>query len=286
MRTAAALMAVAALFVVGCADGNDGRGGDGSLDVVASLYPVAEAARRIGGDLVDVQDLTPAGVEPHDVELTASQVDAVEDADVLIYVGGDFQPAVAEVADRRDRGTLDLAPGVPDPHFWLDPQQMAAAADEIAVALAVAAPDNAQTFRDNAETYKAELTKLDSDFREGLQECDRREIVTAHEAFGHLTSRYGLTQLGIAGLSPETEPDAARLAELTDLIKAKGVTTVFFEELTSPDVAQALAREANVRTAVLSPIEGLSDEQRDEEATYLTLMRANLQALHEALGCR
>ena len=283
MRTALALVLLGALVLAGCGDDGDS---DGKLTVVASFYPVAEAAARVGGNRVDVGDLTPAGVEPHDIELTPNQVDDVEDADLVVYVGGDFQPAVEAVAEKRKTGAVDVGPSGSDPHFWLDPQQMAAAVDEIAAAFVKAAPADAQSFRDNAETYKAELTKLDLDFRKGLQDCDRRDIVTTHEAFGHLAKRYGLTQVSIAGISPEAEPDAARLAELTDLIKAKGVTTVFFEELTSPKVAETLARDAHVRTAVLNPVEGLTKHEVDEDKTYLSVMLENLATLREALGCR
>jgi zinc transport system substrate-binding protein len=286
-----ALLLLTATALAGCGDDGGGRTADGRLEVVASFYPVAEAARQVGGDRVRVRNLTPAGTEPHDVELSPRQLDELEAADVVLYLGQGFQPAVEAVAERREQGSVDLLEAIPlhgatpDPHFWLDPQRMATAVDEVAAALADAAPDDAAAFRAGAARYRSELTDLDGEMERGLASCQRHEIVTSHAAFFYLAERYGLTQLAIAGLSPETEPDPARLASLTDTVKAKGITTIFYEDLVSPDVARTLARETGATTAVLSPLEGLTEDQLDEGKTYLTVMRENLAALRKALGC-
>jgi zinc transport system substrate-binding protein len=146
-------------------------------------------------------------------------------------------------------------------------------------------PDGAADHRRRAAQYVAELEALDAAFEEGLRDCERDTIVTAHAAFGYLTRRYGLEQRAIAGLSPSAEPSPDRLADLADEIRRDGVTTVFYETLVSPRVAEALAREAGVDVAVLDPIEGL-DEDAEAGASYETVMRANLAALRKALGCR
>src|SRR5919108_407663 len=130
-----------------------------------------------------------------------------------------------------------------DPHFWLDPQLMADAVDEIGAALGDAAPADAEAFGAGAQRYDDELATLDQEMEAGLSGCERDEIVTSHAAFYYLANRYGLTQLPIAGLSPESEPDADRLAELADRVEEDGITTVFYEDLVSPDVAETLARE-------------------------------------------
>ena len=261
---------------------------------------MAEAAEQVGGDRVDVNNLTPAGTEPHDLELAPDQVADLEDADVVLYLGQGFQPAVAEIADRRDAAAFDLLDEIQleagasdaleeesdlDPHFWLDPQLMITAVDEIEAALSEASPDEAATFRANAQAYKDELTTLDDEFATGLGSCERDQIVTSHAAFHYLAERYGLTQLPITGLSPEAEPDPARLADLADQIESEGITTIFYETLVSPDVAETLAREADVDAAVLNPIEGLTQDQVDAGDDYASVMRDNLAALQEALGC-
>src|SRR5919108_5050120 len=326
-----ALAAVPLLLLAACGDDDDGdaaaggggAGGGDRLEVVAAFYPVAEAAEQVGGDLVDVTNLTPAGTEPHDLELTPDQVDDIEDADVVLYLGQGFQPAVADAAGRRgdDQVTVDVLDGIAleagasealegeehgeegeegeehseegeehseealDPHFWLDPQLMADAVDQIEAALGDADPAEAEAFGTGAQRYGEELTALDQEMEAGLSSCERDEIVTSHAAFYYLANRYGLTQLPIAGLSPESEPDADRLAELADRVEEDGITTVFYEDLVSPDVAETLAREAGVETARLSPIEGLTEDQVDAGDDYLSVMRQNLAALQEALGC-
>lgn len=285
------------LMLSACTDeAAETREGTGDrIEVVANFYPVAEAATRIGGDRVHVVNLTPAGAEPHDIELTTRQLDKLEDADLVLYLGRGFQPAVEKVAERRDSSSLDLlekidlAPddkGSEDPHFWLDPNLMAEAVEAIVEALVVASPADSGLFRANAARYQEELRALDGELQRGLAVCQRRDIVTSHSAFFYLARRYGLNQLAVAGLSPEAEPDAGRLASLSDQIRAKGVTTVFYEDLVSPRVARALARETGVKTAVLSPLEGLSNEQARAGKDYSAVMRDNLAALRDALGCQ
>jgi zinc transport system substrate-binding protein len=268
--------------------------------VVASFYPLFEAAQRVGGDRVQVRNLTPAGSEPHDLELSSDQVDRIEDAAVVLFLGQGFQPALEKAADRAkgmkvdildELGSLLPAPAGDDeldvdPHVWLDPRLFKAVVAKVADALAVADPANRATYETNAAAYGRELDELDAAFVQGLSSCDRRVVVTSHAAFGYLTARYGLVQEAIAGLEPESEPSPQRLADLAAKVRGDGTTTVFYETLVSPKVAQALAREAGVSTAVLDPIEGLSDDDAEAGKTYVSAMRENLAALRRALGCR
>jgi zinc transport system substrate-binding protein len=120
-----------------------------------------------------------------------------------------------------------------------------------------------------------------------LSDCDRAQIVTAHAAFGRLARRYGIEQHAIAGIAPDEEPSADRIAELADLAQRDGVTTIFTETLVSPRVAETLAREAGgLETATLNPLEGFGDDENDAGANYVSVMRDNLAALRVALGCR
>ena len=257
--------------------------------VVASFYPLAYAAQEVGGNAVSVTNLTGPGVEPHDLELTPRQVDRVQDAKAVFILGRSFQPAV-ERAAKHSRATIALIDrlGVRgrDPHVWLDPVLMTAIVDDVAQALAAAFPGHDAAFAARARALHDQVQSLDAEYRAGLADCARHEIVTSHEAFGRLAARYGLVQKPVTGLSPEAEPDPARLAQLTDLIKRDGVTTVFTEQLVSSRVADALARESGVRTEVLDPIEGLTKDEAKRGVTYLDLMRQNLVKLRAALGCR
>jgi zinc transport system substrate-binding protein len=270
--------------------------------IVASFYPLAYAAERVGGDRVQVANLTPAGAEPHDLELTPKQIDQLLDADLVLDLGRNFQPAVEKAAEQRDGPTVKLLDVLPiktggkkvneddpealDPHVWLDPVLMGDIVTQVQRALTKADPSGRATYKSNADAFRAQLGALDTRYADGLANCKRTLIVTAHEAFGYLARRYGLEQQGVAGLSPDAEPDPKRLADLTDLVKRDGVTVIFTEELVSPRIADTLAREAGVRTAVLDPLEGLTAAKQKRGATYTSVMDENLAKLRDALGCQ
>jgi zinc transport system substrate-binding protein len=263
------------------------------VDVVASFYPLAEAATQVGKGHVRVRNLTPPGVEPHDFELSTHEIDALDGADLAIVMGEDFQPAVEKAADRRDDDTLvimdelsgELRPD--DPHVWLDPTRMIEIVDAIATSLARVDSPNASSYRANADAYSTDLRALDEEFRTGLADCRRNLLVTSHDAFGYLADAYGLKQQGVSGISPDAEPNPKRLGMLADLARDRGVTTIFSEELVSPRVARTLAREAGgLRVEVLSPLEGLTAKQEDAGADYVSVMSDNLVQLRRALDCR
>jgi zinc transport system substrate-binding protein len=310
MRTRGRLAAVlvAVLAAGACSDGGaEGTAGaDGRPQVVAAFYPLFEAARQVGGDRVDVVNLTPAGTEPHDLELTPREVDRIEGADIVVFLGAGFQPGVEEVAKRSEGAAIDALDGLTlmpesgeeegeaggehagnglDPHVWLDPGLLGRLVERVEAGLAKADPAGKATYAENSAAYRRELGLLDDDFGRRLRDCPRRVVVTAHAAFGYLTRRYGLTQEAIAGLSPESEPDPERLAQLAELVRSTGTTTVFTETLVSPKVAETLAREAGVTTAVLNPLEGLTQTELDAGETYASVMRENLDTLVKALGC-
>jgi zinc transport system substrate-binding protein len=277
--------------------GAGGPGSDGGrLDVVASFYPLAYVAGQVGGRRVDVTMLTPPGAEPHDLELTARQVGQLTQADLVVYLAG-FQPAVDTAltsdggqpgATGPGRRVLEVGPvaGVhgADPHFWTDPTRLAAVAGAVARRLAVLDPAGEAAYLANTRALTSALTALDRDYRAGLSSCRSRDLVVSHDAFGYLASRYHLSQMPIAGLDPQAEPSPTRLAALVRYVRAHHVTTVYTETLVSPEVAQTLAREAGVRVGVLDPVEGLTD--RSPGSDYLQIMRANLAALRQGLGCR
>lgn len=300
--------------------GSGGAGAaDGQLDVVTSFYPLQYLTERVAGDDAAVTNLTQPGAEPHDLELTPALTAEIVDADLVVHESA-LQPSVAASIDQNAGGTTldvseaaDLLPfaeeegedhaheddhgddhaheeegehdhdhGDLDPHFWQDPARMADVADAIAEQLAEADPGAAETFRQNAAAVREDLASLDAELEQRLASCERDTIVVSHDAFGYL-EKYGVEVAPIAGLSPDAEPTPADLAELQDLIADDGITTVFYERLVSPRFSEALASDAGVQTAVLDPIEGLSDETSSED--YLSLMESNLQAIARANGC-
>ena len=296
----AATASAAALALAGCGGADataSSTGGDG-LTVVAGFYPLEWAAQRVGGDRVAVSSLTPQGAEAHDLELAPQDVAAVADADLLVYLDG-FQPALDEAAQNEAADTAwdagqaaDLVPtaeedahedGAVDPHFWLDPVRLASVGDALADRLTEADPDGAATYEQDAAALRTDLEALDAEMQAGLAGCAVGTLVTGHDAFGYLGDRYGLEVVGISGLSPSAEPSPAAQAEIAELVRERGITTVYTETLVDPAVAETVASEAGVRTAVLDPIEGLTDESAGSD--YLEVMRANLATLQEGQSC-
>jgi zinc transport system substrate-binding protein len=270
-----------AILAVGC--GADDRAAEST--VVAGFYPLAWAAERVSdpggtgdGDALDVVNLTPAGAEPHDLELSPQDVELVSDARLVVYVGGGFQPALEDAVAAREGPSLDVLPtGERDPHVWLDPVLFGDVVTELAVALGGGG--------DRPELAR-ELETLDAEYRRGLRSCDSRVLVTTHAAFGHLAARYRLEELSLAGSSPEAEPSPQELEDLVDRVRESGATTVFAEPLVSDRVAETIAREVGAEVAVLDPLEGLTQERLDAGEDYLSVMRDNLVTLREALRCR
>jgi zinc transport system substrate-binding protein len=274
-----------AVVVSGCSGSSDAVGGP---TVVASFYPLAWVAERVATPGTNIVDLTPAGAEPHDLELTPSDLETLQDADLVLYLGHGFQPAVEKAVDGRSGPSLDLLAtqrlrpggeggGTADPHVWLDPTRLARMAMAVGDAL---------HRKQAGQEVAADLGGLDREYREGLAHCRRHEIVTSHAAFGYLADRYGLDQVALAGLSPEAEPSPQDLQKLVDEVRRTGATTVFSETLVSPRLAETIAREADVATAVLDPIEGLTNDEVDAGDDYVSRMRSNLATLRKALGCR
>ncbi|MBF4163410.1 metal ABC transporter substrate-binding protein [Nocardioides acrostichi] len=318
-----AMAIVAAAGLSGCsAFSETSTSADGKVDVAAAFYPLEFVTQRVGGDLVDVTDLTQPGQEPHDLELSVAETAAISEADLVVYESV-LQPNVGDAVDQNATGTdLDVAdvvhlkPFVPgeahdeethpegdddtstdtstdehdhdhdhgelDPHFWQNPLLLAKVAEAVAADLAKIDPDHASTYQANADKLVDELQQVNQEFTQGLSQCERSTIVVSHDAFGYL-ERYGLTVEGIAGLSPDAEPTPADLGRLQKLIESDGITTVFSETLAPPALSETLAKDAGVTTAVLDPIEGLTDATADED--YLSLMRENLAALEKANGC-
>ena len=274
MRIAVVVLAVLALS--GC--GGASEAGNAGPTVVAGFYPLAWAAERIAGPDARVVNLTPAGAEPHDLELSPDDIRTVREADLVLYVGGGFQPALEDAVADGNGPSLDvLDADESDPHIWLDPVRFSRVVHEIGQALGR---------RTEARALQGSLDEIDTLYRQALQNCARSTFVTTHAAFGQLAKRYRLTQLSLAGVTPESEPSPRPLERLIAEVEASGAPVVFAEPLVSDEVAATVAREAHVDVSFLDPLEGLSDERLDAGDDYASVMLDNLKALTKALGCR
>lgn len=282
------------VVLTGCSSSSpSGRSSEGSsgadrISVVASLYPLQYVIERVGADRVKVVNLTPPGAEPHDLELSPSQLEKIDTAAFVVVLGKGFQPSAEKAAVNRSGPTLtaldvilDTTSKNVDPHVWLDPSLLRPLVDAVAERLIAADEASKELFVANAAALKRDLVDLDTRLTEGLASCERRTIVTSHDAFARLAQRYRLTNEGIAGFSPDAEPSPDRLAALAKLVKQTGTTTVFTEQLVSPAVAETLARETGAAVEILNPIEG-----RPKTGDYLSAMNDNLAKLRTALACK
>ncbi|HWU11729.1 MAG TPA: metal ABC transporter substrate-binding protein [Streptomyces sp.] len=313
------LTALSACSSSDAAEGGSGSGSGGKVDVVASFYPMQFLAEEIGGSHVSVTSLTKPGVEPHDLELSPQQIGELGEADYLLYLKG-IQPAVDDaVAQAGVKNTVDAAELTTlenhgaevdghaheegeehadehthegeehthegaDPHIWLDPVKYAEVAEGVGKSLEKADPDHAADYRKNTDTLVEKLNGLDKAYEAGLKNTATKTFITTHSAFGYLAERYGLTQQGIAGIDPEAEPSPARIDEIHSVAGKSKATTVFFETLASDRTAKTLAKDLDLKTDVLDPLEGITDKSAG--ADYIEVMESNLTALQKALGAK
>lgn len=298
------MIAALTVTMVGAACGG-GPDADDRLGIEASFHPLAFIGRRVGGDRVGVGDLTRTGADAHHLELRARDIGAMIDADLVLYLSG-FQPAVDAAIPEVDEHAVDVSDaadleplartgdhdthddhgddGAVDRHFWMDPQRMAAVAVLVRDRLIALDPDGAVTYRANTEALIADLDALTDRYDTALGDCASRDLVVTHASFGYLAERFDLRQIPITGLVPTEDPSGARLRDTVRFVRTNDVTTVFHEPGSTARIADTVAAEAGVTTAVLDPIENVSDDSRGGD--YLEIMDANLTALRDGLRCR
>ena len=317
------LLLVALLIAVlasGCAYSNDEVLVKGKVNVVTSFYPLYDFAQKIGGEFVHVVNLVPAGVEPHDWTPKAKDMKNIVDADSFIYNGADFEgwvhdfldsidpsegPLITEASkgadfivigeaeegaehedevegDHADEGD-DHGHGSVDPHIWLSPLQAKVMAQNVRDALIQVDAANQSAYESNYAALEERLDALDTKLKTIVANSPRKEIVVSHEAFGYIARDYGITQVGVMGLSPEAEPTPQRMKEIRDFAEKHDIRFILFEELVSSKLAETLAESLGIKTLVLNPLEGLTEAQQNAGDDYFTLMENNLTTIEKAL---
>jgi zinc transport system substrate-binding protein len=271
------------------------------VTITASYYPLYDFARNVGGDKVSVTNITPAGSEPHDYEPTPKQLITADQSTMFIYNGAnmeqwvnkflpDYKNTIVKAStdiplrEGTSEGGAAIA-GIKDPHFWLDPVLAQQIVRNILAGLIKADPTDKDYFTANATAYIAKLAALDTAYKTGLGTCVQHTIITSHAAFAYLGARYNLSVLPIAGMSPDQEPSATELANLSNLVKQNDIKYVFFESLASPKLADTIAAETGAKTIVFDPIEGLKESDQQQGKNYLSVQEQNLTNLRTALEC-
>lgn len=260
------------------------------LKIMTTFYPLYEFTKAVAGDRTDVDLFIPSGLEPHDWEPSARDLERLKDYQILIYNNAAFEPYIDKVKGvGYDLKMVEAASGImidQDPHVWLDPVLAKEQVRIIAGAIASMDEENSRYYDENAMVYIARLDELHAKFEEGLRDCERREFITLHAAFNYLANRYGLKQIAITGIEPEHDIPAGKIREIVDLAKRYGIDVVYAEEGIDDRLVQALAEEINARVLELSPIEVLEEEDLEEGKTYIAKMEENLENLRLGLGCR
>ncbi|MEA4901377.1 metal ABC transporter substrate-binding protein [Desulfitobacterium sp.] len=299
---------LSALVITGCGAINSttnslGTGSasdtDHKLTVYTSVYPMYDFTQKIAGDKIILKNLVPAGTEPHEWEPTPSDIADLEKADVLIYNGAGMEPWLDKVLNSinpeklktveasKEVKLLNNTDGAKnkgtDPHVWLDPMSAKVEMGAIKDALVSIDPANKDYYEKNYEDNAAQLDQLDQEYKSAVAQFSKKDIVVAHQAFSYLCNAYGLNQVAIEGISADSEPSPARMAEIVEFAREKQLKYIFFEELVSPKVAQTIAQETGAATAVLNPFEGSTDSGQQAGKDYFSVMRDNLKVLKQAL---
>jgi len=261
---------------------------ENNIVVYTSIYPLFDFAKKIGQDYIVVENITPAGVEPHEFEPSLSKISKIYEGSAFIYLGGSMDPWAERIAGELVKRNIpvlkageDLIEGN-DPHIWLSPKKSMQMAKKVYDLLAKVDGKNKAVYEKNYNRLIDELKKLDEEYKKELTSKRLRDFVVSHAAFGYLAKEYGLNQVSIKGLSPQEEPSLKHIKNLADFCRERGIKYILVESSETPKEAQALAKEANLKILTLNPIEGLS-EQEEKTEDYFSLMRKNLEVLKEAL---
>ncbi len=294
-------------------ENNDTKQDTEKIKVIASFYPFYEIAKEIGGNNTIVTSVIPIGVEPHDWEITPQQIPDIMEADMIIYNGIGFDAWFGKKEQFRNSFHVDISKDLPliklgkqqesenfgqnpqhddhtsryDPHIWLDPILVKNISKTISNALIKLDPDNTRAYEQNTENFNQQLDTLDSLIKTSLANCELKDFITFHEAFHYFANRYGLNQHAAHGSSPEGEVLPQQIIKIISLAKDLGIDTIYSEELKDPRLSQTLASEIpNGKVLLLSPIEGINEEEQKKDIGYIDKMKMNLENLKQGLKCK
>lgn len=275
------------------------------IRVVATLFPLYDFAKNIGQGKAEVLLLLPPGVESHTFEPKPADIARINKADIFIYTGKFMEPWIEDVLKGISNKNIKIIdsslglktiPAVPmdkdesagaiDPHVWLDFDNDKAIVQAIADAFSEKDRLNQAFYRQKATEYKNKLSSLDAAYKSSLLNCASTEIISGgHYAFGYLASRYNLRYSAAQGVSPDAEPTAKDLIRLIEQIKKDNIKYVFYEELATPKIAQAIAGETEAKMLVLNAAHNLTKEDFENNVLFLSIMEENLANLRIGLQC-
>ena len=300
-------------LLVACGDSQESTPAPNTdrLTIAASFYPIAEIVQRVGGDDVQLLALTAPGVEPHDSELSAKQLDELSKSDIVFYIGGGFQPDLEKAIASLPKSTVvvDLLKSVDviaseddhskeksdghnhgnsdsDPHVWLDPANMVTMSEIVSQEIAKVQTDLTSSLTSRQSEYANELNEVGTLIDTTFASCERKELVSAHDAFTYFTKRANLIAVPISGVDPENEPSAKELEATAKVAQERNVTTVFFEEILPKAFADTVAQAIGASIDSINAVETIPQSELDAGATYSSIMKSNITKISTALGCK
>ena len=273
-------------LLVGCSNvSKDNKDSSNKLKVYASIYPMYDFAKKICGDKADVYNMTSAGSEPHDFEITSKDMADLTKANLFIYNGGGMEHWVDTVKDSiKELKYVETSSNIDDkgvdPHFWLSPIKAKKQMENIKNALAEIDAVNADYYNSNYNYYADRLNELDNHFKDVLSKIKNTNIVVTHPAFGHFCKAYSLNQVAIA----RDEADPKAMSDTIAFIKNNNVKAIFYEDFSSSKLVDSIARETGAKILTLNPIESLSVEYIEAGEDYFSVMESNLVSLTNGLN--
>lgn len=264
------------------------------LNVVSSFFPIDQFVGKVGGEAIERMLLIPKGVEPHDYEPTIKDIQRVDSADVLVYNGLGFENWIGKMSNPQkidaskglNASYLDERNMTFDPHVWLDPLLAKKQVENIRDGLIMIDPNHKDIYVNNSNNFLNELDNLDKKIRTDLESCKKKDFITFHNSFSYFAKQYGLNQHSISNTDPESEVTPARLTEIINIAKTLGLQVIYSEELVDPRQATVIAQEVpDGKVLVLSPIEGLSENEQKAGLGYIDKMNDNINNLMVGLQC-
>lgn len=302
---------------------------DTKLKIYTTIFPLEDFTKKIGGDLVEVENVLPPGSDAHTYEPTTKMMVDIANADGFIYSGVGIESFAAKIEkslEKEDVAFINAGNGIDllehehsdekpsedeaahehedeahseeeesheghdhgdkDPHVWLDPVLSITLAENIKNSLVELNPDGKETFEKNFQQVKAQLEDLDKSFTDVVSNGEKREILVSHAAYGYWEDRYGIEQISVLGLSPTEEPSQKELQTIIETAKEHEIKYIIFEANVSNNITDIVQSEIGAEALTLNNLESLTEEDKNNNEDYFSIMKKNLETIEKALSSK
>lgn len=293
MKKSFLIVIVVLLLITGCSTEEQSTNNSENLLVYTSFYPLYFLADEIGGENIDLKIVVPNDVDSHGYEPSMNKLKDLERAQVFIYNGSGFESwadrLIGSIIEEEitinasDSVDIIMKDGRPDPHIWLNPDNMIKIGEKIKERFVSLDQDNKEEYEENYNEMSSKLKELDNRFLNELENKKKGSIIVSHEAFDYMAERYGFEQISVAGISPEQEPGPGTIANIIETAEDEDYEYIFLETLVNSKTVRVIADETGLEILKLNPIEGLTEEEQAKGKDYISIMEDNLKNLKKAL---